>query len=95
MRVEYDHIFLASQPLQLTTTPGGLGFHGVDMGLVRVNYKFGGLSTSLSIEVQCALASVRADLKSGTVCGIPDGRPTPMPFPDTGAQRRLPASLIG
>jgi outer membrane immunogenic protein len=48
--VEYDHIFLANQTLQLTTTPGGVGFQsdrfseGVDMGLVRVNYKFGGPS---------------------------------------------------
>lgn len=48
--VEYDHIFLASQTLQLTTTPGSFGFQsdrfseGVDMGLVRVNYKFGGPS---------------------------------------------------
>ena len=50
--VEYDHLFLGNRAFQLTTTPGGLGFQtdrisqGVDMGLVRVNYKFG--PTSLS-----------------------------------------------
>jgi outer membrane immunogenic protein len=48
--VEFDHIFLASRTLQLTTTPGGIGFQtdriseDIDTGLVRVNYKFGGPS---------------------------------------------------
>lgn len=45
--VEYDHIFLNRSTTQLTTTPGGVGLQSdrisqdVDMGLVRVNYKFG------------------------------------------------------
>jgi outer membrane immunogenic protein len=48
--VEYDHLFLGNRTFQLTTTPGGFGFQtdrisqDVDMGLVRVNYKFGGPS---------------------------------------------------
>src|SRR5438445_661077 len=46
--VEYDHIFLDSHDTTLTAVPGG-GAAGtihvrqdVDMGLVRLNYRFGG-----------------------------------------------------
>ena len=45
---EYDHIFLGDLTRTLTTPVGGLGFQtdrirqDVDMGLVRLNYKFGG-----------------------------------------------------
>ena len=46
--VEYDHIFLDSHDTALTAVPGG-GAGGtihvrqdVDMGLVRLNYRFGG-----------------------------------------------------
>ncbi|MGY3341317.1 outer membrane immunogenic protein [Bradyrhizobium sp. USDA 4472] len=46
--LEYDHIFLSNQNRTLTTVPGGFPFQtdritqDVDMGLVRLNYKFGG-----------------------------------------------------
>ncbi|MCK1659440.1 MULTISPECIES: outer membrane beta-barrel protein [unclassified Bradyrhizobium] len=45
---EYDHIFLGNRTIGLTTTPGGLPFgsdrirQDVDMGLVRLNYRWGG-----------------------------------------------------
>lgn len=45
--VEYDHIFLGNRTLTLTA-PGGVAFQtdrisqNVDMGLVRLNYRFGG-----------------------------------------------------
>jgi outer membrane immunogenic protein len=48
--IEYDHNFLATHTLMLTTTPGAAAFQSdrmsesVDMGLVRLNYKFGGPS---------------------------------------------------
>ncbi len=46
--VEYDHIFLNNQTRSLTTPIAGLVFQSnhlgedVDMGLVRLNYRFGG-----------------------------------------------------
>lgn len=45
--VEYDHIFLGNRTLTVTA-PGGVAFQtdrisqNVDMGLVRLNYRFGG-----------------------------------------------------
>jgi outer membrane immunogenic protein len=45
--IEYDHIFLDHHS-DTFTTPGGLAFQNerigqnVDMGLVRVNYRWGG-----------------------------------------------------
>jgi outer membrane immunogenic protein len=48
--IEYDHVFLGNHTTLLTTTPGGSAFQNdrirqdIDMGLVRVNYVFGGPS---------------------------------------------------
>jgi opacity protein-like surface antigen len=45
--VEYDHLFMGTRTINLTA-PGGVFFESerirqdVDMGLVRVNYRFGG-----------------------------------------------------
>lgn len=45
--IEYDHLFMGNRDITLTT-PGGLAFQtdrireDVDMGLIRVNYRWGG-----------------------------------------------------
>jgi opacity protein-like surface antigen len=63
--VEYDHLFMGTQTLNLNA-PGGAFFESerisqdVDMGLVRLNYRFGGFGLPVAARywAGCAQASV-------------------------------------
>jgi outer membrane immunogenic protein len=51
--VEYDHLFMGTRTINLTT-PGGVFFESerisqdVDIGLVRLNYRFGGFGAPIA-----------------------------------------------